>query len=125
MRSLVINILLVGLALALFVPLYIVNLVIVWVRRRDLAGFFRSTALSIDHYANYEFRTLFNAVLIKTDAPVKFGNFYQSISYVLAVNKGWAMLTETGRWVVWIVELADPGHFDKTLDEYRNDKTEI
>ena len=91
--SLIKNLLLTIIALFLFFPLTIINLIYVWLKGRNdlyntVSGYFFSTALNIDKFANSEFRGLWNRILIKQNINVfKFGNPNETISYCLGKNK--------------------------------------
>ena len=75
----------------LILPLTIINLFLVW--QKD---YFLSTSRSIDVWANYEFRTLWNTVLIKKYG-YKFGVKTETISSALGKNERDNTLTNTGK----------------------------
>lgn len=101
------NLLLLVVALLLFFPLTIVNLCYV----RDISGYFFETALGIDIYAQYEFRTLWNNILIKPESMYRFGKDRRvSISYLLGKNKQEGTLSEFGKIVADILNWLDKHH---------------
>ena len=88
----------------LILPLTIINLFLVW--QKD---YFLSTSRSIDVWANYEFRTLWNTVLIKSNG-YKFGVKTETISSALGKNERDNTLTNTGKVLVFILDLLDKDH---------------
>ena len=64
--------------------------------------YFRDTALSLDKWANREFRATWNKYLI-TDEGYKFGNINESISAVLGVNILKGTLSKKGEILVKIL----------------------
>ena len=88
----------------LILPLTIINLFLVW--QKD---YFLSTSRSIDVWANYEFRTLWNTVLIKSRG-YKFGVKTETISSALGKNERDNTLTNTGKVLVFILDLLDKNH---------------
>lgn len=92
------GVLLFFIAYFLFLPLTLVNYCYVDKKK----GYFRSSALNIDKFANREFRSLWNRVLI-VENGYKFGNQEQTISEVLGHNYLLAALTPTGKRLVKIL----------------------
>jgi len=66
-------------------------------------GYFRSTALNLEIWANVEFRTFWNNHLIKNKTIHPFGLQGETISSVLGKNIFKNNLTNTGRVLVWIL----------------------
>lgn len=85
-------------AYVLFFPISIINFLVV----KHKKGYFRSTAINIDRFANREFRTLWNKTLIKKDG-YHFGNINETISGVLGINIKIDKLTTTGKVLVFIL----------------------
>lgn len=85
-------------AYLLFWPLSLVNFFFVDKEK----GYFRSSALSLDKYANREFRTLWNKTL-KTENGYKFGAENETISSVLGKNLRDKTLTKAGKLLVNIL----------------------
>ena len=85
-------------AYILYLPLTLINYCYV----KEKKGYFRSSALNIDKFANREFRTLWNKVLI-VENGYKFGNQEQTISEVLGHNYLLETLTPTGKRLVKIL----------------------
>ena len=85
-------------AYLLFWPLSLINFFFVEKRK----GYFLSSALSLDKYANREFRTLWNKTL-KTESGYKFGAENETISSALGKNLLQNTLTKTGKSLVWIL----------------------
>lgn len=99
MKSIVKGILLFIVAIILIVILTPINFCIVWKKE-----YFNDTALSLDKWANREFRTLWNKTLIVNNG-YKFGNIEQSISEVLGHNYLLETLTPTGMRLVKILSV--------------------
>jgi hypothetical protein len=93
-------------AIILFIPLTIINLIVVGVKYsfkwEILKGYFRETALDIDIFGNKNFRTLFNTTLI-TKQGYQFGQKNETISSVLGKNYITDTLTTTGKVLVKIL----------------------
>ena len=93
-------------AIILFIPLTIINLIVVGVKYsfkwNILKGYFRETAIDIDIFGNKNFRTLFNATLI-TQQGYQFGQKNETISSVLGKNYLTDTLTTTGKLLVKIL----------------------
>lgn len=85
-------------AYILFLPLTFINFLFVKYKK----GYFKSSALSLDKFANREFRTLWNRILI-TDKGYQFGNELQSISEVLGRNIQLGTLSVQGKILVKIL----------------------
>ena len=84
-------------AYILLLPLTVINYFTV--RRR---GYFRDTALSLDAFANREFRATWNKWLI-TKEGYKFGKRGETISSVLGKNLLKNTLSKTGKILVFIL----------------------
>lgn len=98
------------LAWVLMPPLTLINYAIV---RSD--GYFLSTAASIDIWANREFRTLWNATLIKKGG-YHFGLQGETISSVLGKNKRDNTLSKTGKILANILDKIDKNHCYKSIN---------
>lgn len=81
-----INLILFITAWLLIPPLTIWNLIVVRKKYGNTKGYFRSTALSLDIWANREFRTLWNAKL-KLENGYAFGKDGETISSALGKNE--------------------------------------
>ena len=80
-------------------------------------GYFRSTALSIDIWANFEFRTLWNDKL-KIDGGYEFGRIGETISSALGKNQRDKTLTTTGKILVFILDFLDENHCEESIKEF-------
>ena len=80
------NLLLFLFAWLLIPPLTVWNLIIVNRKYGNTKGYFRSTALSIDIWANFEFRTLWNTQL-RVEGGYEFGRTSEIISSALGKMK--------------------------------------
>jgi len=103
------NVILFLIAYILFLPLTIWNYFLV-----NQKGYFRSSALSLDKYANREFRTLWNKFL-RTENGYHFGEIGETISSALGKNERDGTLTKTGRRLVWILNKLDKNHCIKSI----------
>ena len=105
------HIILFVIAWLLILPLTIINFFLVHDK-----GYFLSTARSIDVWANYEFRTLWNATLIKKDVDYyKFGIKYETISSALGKNKRINSLSKAGKLLVFILDTIDKNHTENAI----------
>ena len=103
-------------AIILFIPLHIINfIVVVWTYRKKYSflkttnGYFRSEALSIDIYGNRAMRTTWNNLLI-TKEGYQFGVPNETISSALGKNQLRKTLTLTGKILVTILDIIDENH---------------
>ena len=110
------NLLLFLVAWLLIPPLTIWNLIVVYRKNGNTKGYFRSTALSIDIWANFEFRTLWNAKL-KIDGGYEFGKTGETISSALGKNQRDKTLTTTGKILVFILDFLDENHCENSIKE--------
>lgn len=101
------------LAWLLFLPLTIWNYWYV----ENKSGYFFSSALNLDIYANREFRTLWNKRLITADSKHKFGKVGESISSVLGKNERDGTLTKEGKKLVSLLNRIDKNHSFKSIQD--------
>lgn len=99
-------------AYILFLPLTIIN----WIVVKNKKKYFKSSAISLDRFGNREFRTLFNKVLILENG-YQFGRIEETISGVLGKNERDKTLTKTGRTLVWVLDKLDKNHAFKSIDK--------
>jgi len=99
-------------AYILLLPLTVWNFYLV----ENKKGYFRSTALNLDKFANREFRTLWNKFL-RTEDGYHFGIIDETISSALGKNERHGTLTKTGRRLVWILNKIDKNHCQKSIEE--------
>ena len=108
-----IDILLFLIAYLLFLPLSIANFIILCFKG-GAKGYFLSSALSLDIYANREFRTLWNNTLRKPYS-YEFGKVGETISSVLGKLQRDNQLTITGKCLVFILDTLDKNHCFKSI----------
>ena len=96
----------------LFLPLTIINFFVV--RNK---GYFKSTAISIDKFANREFRATWNKYL-KTESGYKFGNDNETISSALGKNQRDKTLSKTGKVVCFVLDKIDENHCEKSINNF-------
>ncbi|MFJ1323296.1 hypothetical protein ACILDT_09815 [Capnocytophaga canis] len=106
-------------AFVLIFPLTVVNFCFVWKQKGTPKGYFLSTAVSIDRWANSEFRTLWNSTLIKPQAVYRFGDVRETISSVLGKNQERQTLTRTGRILASVLDFLDKNHCKKSIVYYK------
>ena len=111
------NILLFLFAWVLIPPLTVWNFIIVNRKYGNTKGYFRSTALSIDIWANREFRTLWNDKL-KIDGGYEFGRIGETISSALGKNERDKTLSKTGKLLVKILDFFDENHCENSIKEF-------
>ena len=79
-------------------------------------GYFRSSALSLDIWANREFRTLWNKTL-RTERGYNFGVVGETISSALGKNERQNTLTKTGKVLVWLLNAIDKDHCKNSIND--------
>jgi hypothetical protein len=99
-------------AYILFLPLTAINFWFVKTKK----GYFKSSAINLDKYANREFRTLWNKTL-RLENGHEFGNIDETISSALGKNERDKTLTKTGKCLVWILDKFDKNHAAKSIDK--------
>ena len=109
------NLLLFIFAWLLIPPLTVWNLIVVNKKYGNTKGYFRSTALSIDIWANREFRTLWNDKL-RIDSGYKFGREGETISSALGKNQRDKTLTNSGKILVTILDFLDKNHCENSIN---------
>ena len=111
------NLLLFIIAWLLIPPLTIWNLVVVYQKNSSTKGYFRSTALSLDIWANFEFRTLWNTQL-RMDGGYEFGRENETISSALGKNQRDKTLSKKGKLLVKILDFFDENHCKNSIKEF-------
>ena len=110
------NLLLFIVAWLLILPLTVWNLIVVYQKYGNTKGYFRSTALSIDIWANREFRTLWNDKL-RIDRGYEFGKENETISSALGKNERDKTLSKKGKLLVKILNFLDKNHCQKSMKD--------
>lgn len=77
-------------------------------------------AIATDQYGNGLSKYLFNIALIKKESTNKFGNIDETISSVIGKNKVAGTLTGLGKTVDFILDLLEPDHSIKSIDNTEN-----
>ena len=107
-------------AIVLFIPLTVLNLVAVGIKYSFkwsvLKKYFIETAIDIDKFGNKNLRTLLNSTLI-IKKGYHFGNGKETISSVLGKNKRDSTLTKTGKAVCAILDFLDKNHCIKSIQK--------
>lgn len=111
------NLILSIIAVVLFILIEPLNFVfVVIIKKHKASGYFRSLAVGVDRFGNYQFRTLFNAIL-RTEQGYEFGNFNETISSALGKNQRDNTLTKVGRVLVSILDFIDKNHCLNSINE--------
>jgi hypothetical protein len=111
-----INVLLFLIAWFLILPLTVLNLFLVYRKYGSVKGYFISTALSIDIWANREFRAFWNGAMRKENG-YEFGRIGETISSALGKNQRDKTLTTTGKILVAILDFIDKNHCKKSIKD--------
>jgi hypothetical protein len=118
--SLNMGIILFFVAVILFIPLTVVNFIVVLVKYgfkfSTVNGFFYETAVDIDRFANRNFRALWNITLRKSNGYL-FGNINETISSALGKNKLNGTLTKAGVILCNILCIFDKNHCIKSIND--------
>jgi len=99
-------------AYGLFLPLTFINFFNV----EDKKGYFRSSALNLDIFANYEFRTTWNKYL-RTENGYRFGKKGETISSALGKNQRDNTLTKKGKILCRILNTFDKNHCKNSIND--------
>ena len=110
------NLLLFLFAWILIPPLTVWNLIVVYQKNGSVKGYFRGTALSLDIWANREFRTLWN-VKLRIENGYEFGREGETISSALGKNQRDNTLSKTGKLLVKILDFLDENHCQKSMKD--------
>lgn len=129
MRNLIKSIVLVIVAVILFIVLLPVAIIwgvvaSLWKRKAEhgideLSSWFYAWAISIDQLGNVVCKELFNDALIVHNG-IPFGNPDETISSVLGKNKVAGSLNLLGKGLDWILNILDPNHSIKSIEEDEN-----
>ena len=111
------NLLLFLFAWLLIPPLTVWNLIVVNRKYGNTKGYFRSTALSLDVWANFEFRSLWNDKL-RIDGGYEFGREGETISSALGKNERDKTLSKKGKLLVKILDFFDENHCKNSIKEF-------
>lgn len=96
-------------AYILLLPMTIINYLVVWNK-----GYFLSTAINIDIFANREFRATWNKFL-RTEQGYNFGKVGETISSALGKNQRDNTLTKFGKIICSILDFLDKEHCKKSI----------
>lgn len=115
------NLLLSFLAVLMFIIIEPISFVyVIFIKKRPtwkrMSGYYLDLAVNIDRFGNYQFRSLFNAILIH-DNGYRFGDFRETISSVLGKNKQQNTLSKLGRVLDRILDVIDKNHSVKSIKE--------
>ena len=111
-------------AVALYVPLTVVNIpFVLWLHRKKrsflkvLGGYFLDEATSIDIHGNRSLRALWNTTMRKPNG-YKFGREGETISSVLGKNQRDKTLSFMGKLLAGLLDLLDKDHCKNAIREF-------
>jgi len=99
-------------AFILILPLTLLNFIVV----KSKKGYFLSTAINLDIFANREFRATWNKFL-KTPEGYEFGKQGETISSALGKNQRDNTLTKTGKALCAFLDFLDKNHCKNSIRE--------
>ncbi len=102
-------------ATVLWLPLTLVNWIVVFFKKGLSNQYFKQTAMDIDRFANRNFRTLWNYALQKNG--YEFGDVRETISSALGKNKQNNTLTRTGKILCAVLDFFDKNHCINSIIE--------
>ncbi len=102
-------------AIIVFLPLSLINIILVILKGGSVSNYFLETAIDIDRFGNRNFRTLLNTTLQRNG--YKFGDERETISSALGKNKRDNTLTKTGITICNILDYLDNNHCLKSIKE--------
>lgn len=105
-------------AIILFLPLTILNWLLVCFRYGLKNDYFKQTAIHLDVFGNMNLRTLLNSTLITKNTNLKFGEKQVTISATLGYNEYYNTLTKTGKVICWILDKIDKRHCYKAAIDW-------
>lgn len=120
MKQLLINLLLFLFAIIAFVILSPIGVTYHFIHGGSVKGYLISTATTIDKVAGWEFRSLWNEILIKGIDKQEFNDIRFTMSYFLGVNKERNTLTRFGKLICYILNWLDENHVEKAVEQVRN-----
>lgn len=82
-----------------------------------LSSIIRSIAIGLDQIGNSVCRDMLNRLLI-TSGGYSFGKVQETISSVLGKNERDWSLTRIGRAIVAVLDRLDPGHCEKSIQDF-------
>lgn len=103
-------------ATILWLPLTVINWVIVFIKHGLSNRFFFETAIDIDRFGNRNFRAFFNATM-RVSNGYKFGDERETISSALGKNQRDKTLSWFGKIICWILDNLDKNHCKKSIKE--------
>lgn len=114
-KNFILGVILFIVAIILFIPLSVINFIVVAFKGKA-EKYFLSSAINLDRFGNYEFRSLFN-ITLRRPSGYEFGDFRETISSVLGKNQRDGTLTTTGRVLAWFLDVLDKNHCKKSIRE--------
>jgi hypothetical protein len=102
-------------SIVLFLPLSLINIILVIFKGGNVSNYFLETAIDIDRFGNRNFRTLLNLTLQRNG--YKFGDERETVSSALGKNKRDNTLTQTGEILCNILDKLDENHCIKSIKE--------
>ena len=109
------GILLFIIATLLWLPMTIINWVVVAIQYGMSNDYFLQTAIDLDKFGNRNFRTFLNFSMQKNG--YEFGNVNETISSALGKNQINKTLTRFGKIICYILDRLDKNHCKKSIKE--------
>lgn len=103
-------------ATILWLPMTILNWVVVAFKHGLSNDYFLQTAVDIDRFGNRNFRAFLNFSMQKNGYP--FGNLNETISSALGKNQRDGTLTNFGKVICFILDKLDKEHCIKSIKEF-------
>jgi len=111
-------------AVALYVPMTLINIpFVMWIKRKKrsfikvLSGYFLDEAVSIDIHANRSIRALWNTTMRKSSG-YHFGREGETISSALGKNQRDKTLSFMGKLLAGLLDFLDKDHCKKSIKEF-------
>ena len=100
-------------ATILWIPMTLINWIVVAFKYGLSNEYFKNTAIDIDRFGNHNFRTFLNWSMQKNG--YEFGNISETISSALGKNKRDGTLSKFGKIICAILDFIDKDHCIKSI----------
>jgi len=101
-------------AIALIIPLTVINRHYVKKKYNNTDGYYKNTAINIDIWGNREFRAFWNGAM-RIENGYQFGVIGETISSALGKNQRDKTLTNYDKILVTILDFLDKNHCQKSI----------
>jgi len=107
-------------ATLLWLPLTLINFIVVFSKTGISNRYFNESAIDIDKFANRNFRAIWNITLKNKDG-YQFGDVRETISSALGKNQRDNTLTSFGLIMCSILDGLDKKHCEKSINNFESD----